>query len=163
MRLVIVEQGADCPGPYISPGDCDETVVLRQHDGESPIGLFLRTSARISSLESAGNQVGWAVIAMAPVLEPRVVAARRMLASVILSHVHAAGEESELILAVDQNAALELRRDVMGLVEVLVAHPGSRYTSIRLRFAAPEEGVEPPARKSGIHPCLALRSRDAAL
>jgi hypothetical protein len=149
VRLLIAETGAESLGSYLSPGDCEETIVLRQYEGESPIELSRRASARISNLESARDHVAQAVIAMSPGVDPQLMAARHLLGLTILSHVQVAGEESELVLAVDENAVAELRRSVIALVESLVAHPGSRNAPIRVRFVAPSD---PPRRESGVYP-----------
>jgi hypothetical protein len=66
------------------------------------------------------------------------------------SHVHAMGEESELVLALAGEVTAESRRHVIGLVESLVAHPGSRHAPIRARFETTAETIEAPL-DSGIY------------
>src|SRR6188768_2074521 len=135
IQLLVFESGAANLGPDISSADFDELIVLGQCQGESLSELLLRASARLSGLERAYSQVGRAVIAIAPLHEPQLAAARRLLGLAILSHVLVAAQASELVLAVDEHAAPELRSDVIALVESLVAHPGSRYAPIRVHLA----------------------------
>lgn len=153
VRLLIVEEGAQCQGTYLSPGECDEVIVLRQSEGESSMDLFVRATLRVADLERTGKQLAVALIAMSPLLDPQRTAVRRMLGLTILHHVQAVGKDSELVLAVDGAAEPELRRDLIAMVESLVAHPGSRHAPIRLRFTAPAELSEDPPLESGIHPC----------
>jgi hypothetical protein len=154
IQLLVFESGAANLGPDISSADFDELIVLGQCQGESLSELLLRASARLSGLERAYSQVGRAVIAIAPLHEPQFAAARRLLGLAILSHVLVAAQASELVLAVDEHAAPELRSDVIALVESLVAHPGSRYAPIRVHLAPPASTMEPEGRESGIHPVL---------
>jgi len=134
--LLIAESGTERLSLPLSYTDCEELVVLRQSVGDSPVDLIVRATALISDLERAGKHVGRATIAIAPLLDPQLTAARRMLGLSILSHVHACGQSSELVLAVDDHAGPDLRREVTALAESLVAHPGSRHAPIRVRFAS---------------------------
>jgi hypothetical protein len=102
---------------------------------------------------------------MAPLLHPKLAAVRRMLALAVLGHVQVAAQASELVLALDQNAAAELRSYVIALLESLVAHPGSRYAPIRVRFA-PAVAVdvdECPACESGLHPLFAAAGTSGSM
>jgi len=88
---------------------------------------------------------------MAPLLQPQLSAARRLIALALLSHVQVAAQPSELVLALDENVPAELRADVIALVESVVAHPGSRYAPILVRFAA---AAETASHRSGVHPVI---------
>ena len=151
VRLLIAEQGAEVLGSHLSAGDCDDVVVLRQFENESPIELYLRVLAQISNLLFNGSQVARAVLVMAPLREPALGETRRMLGLTILSHVQSVGEDSELVLAVDAHASPELRREIIDLVESLAAHPGSRYAPIRVRFSAPTRNAQLRSCESGAH------------
>lgn len=160
MQLLIVESGAGSLRCDIAGAGFDEVIVLGQCEGESAVELLLRASARLSSLERTGRQVARAVIIIAPLLDPQFAAARRLMGLAILSHVLVAAQDSELVLSVDESATPELRADVIALVESLVAHPGSRYAPIRVRFAPSPSAAEPAARESGIHPVLGPSHRE---
>ena len=141
VRLLIAEKGAEVLGSHLSPADCEEVVVLRQFEPESPVELFLRAFSKIAHLECSGKQVGRAVLVMAPLLEPELVEARRMLSCTILSHAQRIRAQSELVLAVDAHASADLRQQMNVLVDSLAAHPGSRYAPIRVRFGSRNECV----------------------
>jgi hypothetical protein len=140
VRLLIVENGALSQEEYLSLGDCDELIVLRQLEGESSMDLLVRATVRIADIERTGNQIERAIVAMAPLLDPQLTAVRRVLLLTILRHAQAVGNDIELVLAVDEDAAPELRRNLMALVETLVAHPGSRQRG-------PSEPCTPPAAR----------------
>lgn len=151
VRLLIVEQGAENVAAHLSPTAGDDLIVLRQLEGETSIDLVVRTCARISSLEYVGKSIRQTVIALSPTVDPLLNETRSMLGLMILSHVNAMANDSELILGLGQNATKALRQEVEDLVESLVAHPGSRRAPIRVRFSA-ERNVEPsPPPRSGIH------------
>jgi len=157
---VLVERGAEALGGAVSPGDCHEVIVVREC--ESPLELFQHVAAQLAGLEREGKLVARTVIAITPRLEPQRLAARRVLGLAILSHVQVTGVEAELVLAVDEIAALEVRHSVLTLVEDLVLHPGSRRSSIRVRFVPITKVVGPSTPASGIHPRSDLLAADAA-
>jgi len=161
VRLLIAEKGAEVQGTHAFAGDCDEVVVVRQFEAELPIALFLRVLARISGLLYSGRRVAKAVLVMAPLLEPALSEARRMLGLTILSHVQSVGEESELVLAIDANASADVRREITELVASWVAHPGTRHARIRVCFSPAPRSAEPPRCASGACLPQSVRTRAA--
>jgi len=150
VRLVVAERGAEIHSDHFS-GDCEAIIVLRQLESESPIELFLRVFGRIAELACSGDELGRAVLVIAPLLESELCEARRLLALTILSHAQTIAKESELVLAVDANASADLRREIVALGESLLAHPGSRYAPVRVRFAASTPLALSPSCASGVH------------
>jgi hypothetical protein len=150
VRLIVVEDGAEAVSPYLSPEECEETVVVHQSDGELPVGLARRTVSRIGTLERSGRAIGRAVVLIASRNDDQSMAARHLLARALLIHAHEAPAGSgELILAAGGGADVDLRNELMALVGTLMGDPGHSAVPIRLRFGTPSDPSGPAVRKGG--------------
>lgn len=138
MRVVVVEDGAEGLGPYLSPNASEDTMVLHQSSEESPAELAVRTIRRIASIERSGQGVARAVILLGPRLDQQAMAARQLLARALLVHAQVVAlGSSELVLTVGSQADPALRHQLMALVEALVGEPEACSMAIRLRFDSP--------------------------
>lgn len=153
VRLIVVEDGARAIDSYLSPEECEETVVVHQSDGELPVELARRIVGRIGTLERSGRGIGRAVVLMASRNDDQSMAARHLLARALIIHAHVApAGAGELIFAVGDGADVDLRYELMALVEALIGEPGGSPMPIRLRFGTPGESSGPAIRKSGSLP-----------
>jgi hypothetical protein len=139
VSLVAVEDGASAFNSHLSLDECDECVVVRQMVGEPPAEFCDRISRRIAAFERSARRIGHAVIAVGPHSDDQWMAARYLVAHALLVHAHGSGAGSDLVIAVDGDAEVQLRHRLMALVEVLVGEPESSRTPIRVRFG---EGVD---------------------
>jgi hypothetical protein len=150
VRLIVVEGGARAIDSHLLPEECEETVVVYQSKGELPVELALRSVRRIGMLERSGRGIGRAVVLMAARHDDQSMAARHLLARALLIHVHIAlAGAGELIFAVGGGADVDLRYELVGLVEALIGEPGCSSVPIRLRFAAPSESSGPAIHRRG--------------
>jgi hypothetical protein len=151
--LVVVEAGAHVSGLRLAPdGDGDEdTVVVRQMDGEPSSVLAARAIARLALIERSGSAVQRAVMLIAPRRDGQSMAARHLLARALLTHAHVNHDSAaELRLSVGGDADAALRDELLALVELLVGTPGSAVVPIRVQFGPPEEPSRRAPRQSGI-------------
>ncbi len=148
VRLVIVEADAEESGALAWPdGDGgDHTVVVRQAQGESAVGLAGRAIARLAAIERSGGAVHGALLLLSHRGDDQSMAVRQLIARAVLVHVSVLGIESaQMVLAVGGSAAAALRPALLSLVDGLVSTPGSCAVPIRVHFG-------PPARTSGVRP-----------
>lgn len=161
IQLLIEESAAHSKLVRLVPNDCDETIVVREREGESPLELLVRATLRIADLERDGSEVGHAIIALTPLSDPGRTAVRRLLGWSILNHLQALGDESVLVLAVASQAPGTANEDAIALAEVLRQHAGSCHASVRLFISSGKEPSEPPAQ-SGVHTCATFSPDDRA-
>lgn len=153
VRLVVVEHEAKAFDSYLSPDECDETVLVRQSDGELPFDFIQRVIGRIGIMERSACHIGKAIVLLAPRLDDQSMAARRLLARALLTPTHVAVTgPAELLLAVGGDAEAALRHGLMALVETLVGEPGSGSVPIRVRFGAAAAPSVAPIFDSGVWP-----------
>lgn len=138
LRLVVVEDGAEGLGPYLSPDASADTMVLHQSTEEPAAELAVRVIQRIASIERSGQGVAKAVVLLGPRLDQQAMAARQLLARALLVHAQVAAMGSgELVLVVGSQADPALRHHLMALVEALVGEPEAGSMAIRIRFDSP--------------------------
>jgi hypothetical protein len=153
MRLVVVENGVRDIDRHVLPDDCDETVVIRQFDGELPVDLVRRSIRRIAAIEQSRRRITRAVVLVAPNADKQSMAARSLLARAILTHAHPSfAGATEFTFFVDADVEPDLRHELLGLVEAIIGLQASRAAPIRLRFGEPSEDSTLTVRKSGFWP-----------
>lgn len=149
VRLVVVEDGAQAVGSYLSAEECEETVVVHQSDDEPPAELARRVVGRIATLEGSGRAVARAVIMIANRTDCQAMAARHLLARALVMHAQVAlAGSADLTFAVDGRDNIDLRRELMALVETLIGEPVSS-PAIRVCFGPPEKPFGRQVSESG--------------
>jgi hypothetical protein len=139
VRLIALEDGASEVDCRVCPDRREETVVIHQCDGELPGAFSGRIINRIGIFERSGRCIDQAVIAVGHRFDDQAMAARHLLARVLLTHVHfSLADAAELVLAVDGDVGPALRRQLWALAEALVGGTSGSRVAIRLRFGRSE-------------------------
>lgn len=146
VRFVVIEDGLRALGPYIKPDGGDETVILRQWNGERPLAFAHRAIRRIATIERSGGSVGRATLLMAPRTDHESAASRHLLARALAAHARAVPvASSEFVFAAPGEAPAALCSELIALVEALTGEPESCRVPIRLvlKPCRPALGAKP--------------------
>jgi hypothetical protein len=145
VRLVAVEDGARGFESRVTPDGGEETVVVTQWSGEPPESLIVRVAARIVALERSGKRVDRAILLVGHERDQHVIAARRLVARALLSHLHSSSG-SELVLDA-VGAPASVRHALLAEVEALLEESEAPSVPIRLQFRY----ARPASRESGVY------------
>lgn len=131
IRLVVSEDGAARFDSEVLPDGRDETVVIAQLRGESPLETVHRGVARVASLERSRRRVESALILVSPRCDAEFRASRMLLALALMSHM-AAAQDGELVLCADEPDD-ELYDQLATLVDRLRTEFAYSGVDVRLR------------------------------
>jgi hypothetical protein len=145
VRLVAVEDGAHGFESRVAPDGGDETVVVTQWSGEPPESLIGRVAARIVALERSGKKVDRAILLIGQKRNPHTIAARRLVARALLSHLHSSSGTELVLDAV--GAPANVRHELLSEVESLIEESERPSVPIRLQF----RHERAPSGDSGIY------------
>jgi hypothetical protein len=151
-RFVAVEYGASPFDVPVPPNGSDETVVVAQARDEAPAAFALRLGTRLAASGDANEPVNPAILVVATAGGQQAVAARRLAAAEVLSHMAARGHGEFVIAATRAEPAL--RDELLGLIESLLEDFSQSGVVIRLQFRCDLPREE---HRSGIHPVPSAR------
>lgn len=146
VRLVAVEDGAHGLESRITPDGGEETVVVAQWGGEPPASLIIRVAARIGALERSGKKVGRAILLVGERRDDQAIAARRLVARALLSHLLSSNGTELVLDAVGARA--DARHELLSEVEAMLEELERPSVPIRLQFRRERA----PFQESGIYP-----------
>ncbi len=144
LRCVVLERGA---GRLTEAAGFDETIVVAQMQGESPLAFAHRVIERIASMDRSGRSFESATLLVGSRDDRPAKAARRLMALALSAHARARDDFSELTLAAVDETTPEGRAELLGLAEELMAQPNSSCVPVRVRLGS---GATETERKSGI-------------
>lgn len=156
VRLVVVEDGVQGFESRVPRDEGDETIVVVQSGGESPVALMMRVAARIAVIERSEKKVGQAIVLVGNRHDTQEASARWLIARACLSHLHS-NAGTELVLDA-LGAEPEVRHELLALVETLLEKNKQRSIPIRLQFRKEAPSV---GQRSGVYP--GVTASDGAL
>jgi hypothetical protein len=139
-RLLIKEAGSS---PLTSGGAdaFDETVVIAQMKGETPVSFAQRAIERITGLQRAGRRLSAATLQTGTRHDPATSVARRSILVALLNEAGLGAAMSEVLLEAACDAGSESAGELLSLVDELLQLPECDALPVRLRF----EGLAEPS------------------
>jgi hypothetical protein len=153
IRCIVVESGA---AALTSAADgFDETVVITQTGGDPPAVFAQRVMARIAGIERSRRHFDSLTILTGDRNDWASKVARRLIVLGLAAHACAHVGTPELLLKASLKAGPEMRAELLGLTEEVLAQAQGAPLPVRLVFGAdlPPE----PAPRSGIFPAVRKR------
>ena len=131
-RLIVLEDRARSTDSVLTADEWEETTLIVQGAGDTAVELPFRVMGRLALLERSGRIVDRAVLVIASNRDAQSQAARELTCHALIVHMEGQGY-GELVLAAP-GAEIQLRHELMTLVEgLLCGHEGSSVM-IRLEF-----------------------------
>jgi len=130
----------------------DETWIVGQRDGESPIEVARRVLLIVERAEATRDHIAGAAIFVSARLDDESMTARHVMARALLRGRLSFGETTELMMFVSDGADEDLREAIITLVDFLAATADPRSAPIGIHVDRLDDPSRPPLRKSGFHP-----------
>lgn len=146
-RVLVKEAGSS---PLTSGGAeaYDQTVVIAQMKGESPLNFTARVLERVALLSRSGRRLCAATLQAGDRQDPATLVARRTMLLALLEQAGRVGGISEVLLEARGAAAGPGSAELLTLVDELLQRPECDAVPVRLRF----QGTSPaaPETDSGV-------------
>jgi hypothetical protein len=149
LRLVVIEEGVRAIASRVLPDGGDETVVVRQDDGEASARWAQRVIGRIAAFERSGRRIAQCLVLLAARLDRQSMASRELVLRALLQRSAATGPSSIVLVADADGAGAEQRHELLTLIETLTSEAKGGSTSILVRFASAARATRPLEPRSG--------------
>jgi hypothetical protein len=146
-RVLVKEAGSS---PLTSGGSeaYDQTVVIAQMRGESPLNFTERVLERVASLARSGRRLCAATLQAGDRHDAATIVARRTMLLALLEQAARVGGISEVLLEAHGAAAGPGSAELLTLVDELLQRPECDALPVRLRFQG--AGPAAPEADSGV-------------
>jgi hypothetical protein len=131
VSLIVMEPGSAWPGHV---GDSENVVAV----GEREDGMLQRIRAILDAIRRRGEQVRVAVLSCNEATDVVSAARRSELAHELLAAVAAVGF-GRLVLAAEEHASTQIRRELMTLAGALTYMRRGGATTVSVRFGGAQE------------------------